>query len=384
VQLVSNRHRRPDQTRQRLANEPSPRTGASGNAKRCSSGSMSARARSALSSASISRRDADDSRQGRWCRPAASRRPLSSTSTRPSGRSRARSTTLSGYPGTRSIGPSSASAGRTWRARTPWRRGRHRHQREVTREDIDRALEVARAVSIPSSREVLHVLPRGFIVDGQEGVKDPLGMSASGSRSRRTSSRRLRPRFATCQVRPARRREDRRAGGQFAGVRRSGPVGHGTRDRRGGRRHRGRHDRPGAFPRRLPVQDGVLPVGGNNVTNDVAIGLKTSLQVAEEAQDRARQPAICRRSSATRPSACPCSAKLPAGPSAASTSAGSSSPACGRFSRCSRRDFGRRRRATAAGLVLTGGAAQLAGAAALGREILNMPVRVAGPTTWPV
>ena len=52
------------------------------------------------------------------------------------------------------------------------------HQREVTREDIARALEVARAVTIPSNREVLHVLPRGFIVDGQEGVKDPLGMSA--------------------------------------------------------------------------------------------------------------------------------------------------------------------------------------------------------------
>src|SRR5438552_17279733 len=52
------------------------------------------------------------------------------------------------------------------------------HHREVTREDINRSIEVARAVSIPSNREVLHVERRGFIVDGQEGVKDPLGMSA--------------------------------------------------------------------------------------------------------------------------------------------------------------------------------------------------------------
>ena len=51
-------------------------------------------------------------------------------------------------------------------------------RKEVSREDIERATEVARAVTIPSNREVLHVLPRGFIVDGQEGVKDPLGMSA--------------------------------------------------------------------------------------------------------------------------------------------------------------------------------------------------------------
>ena len=50
--------------------------------------------------------------------------------------------------------------------------------REVTREDIERATEVARAVTIPSNREVLHVLPRDFTVDGQEGVKDPEGMSA--------------------------------------------------------------------------------------------------------------------------------------------------------------------------------------------------------------
>ena len=50
--------------------------------------------------------------------------------------------------------------------------------REVTREDVERATEVARAVTIPSNREVLHVLPRDFTVDGQEGVKNPEGMSA--------------------------------------------------------------------------------------------------------------------------------------------------------------------------------------------------------------
>ena len=41
----------------------------------------------------------------------------------------------------------------------------------VTREDINRAIEVARAVTIPSNRDVLHVERRGFTVDGQEGVK---------------------------------------------------------------------------------------------------------------------------------------------------------------------------------------------------------------------
>ncbi|HLA65101.1 MAG TPA: cell division protein FtsA, partial [Candidatus Saccharimonadales bacterium] len=52
------------------------------------------------------------------------------------------------------------------------------HKREVSREDIARATDAAKAVQVPSNRELLHVIPRGFIVDGQDGIKDPLGMSA--------------------------------------------------------------------------------------------------------------------------------------------------------------------------------------------------------------
>ena len=46
------------------------------------------------------------------------------------------------------------------------------------REDTIRAIENARAVSIPNTREILHVVPRGYVVDGQEGVRDPIGMTA--------------------------------------------------------------------------------------------------------------------------------------------------------------------------------------------------------------
>lgn len=49
--------------------------------------------------------------------------------------------------------------------------------REVTQADMDRVMETARAVSIPSDHEVLHVIPQEFVIDGQEGVKEPLGMS---------------------------------------------------------------------------------------------------------------------------------------------------------------------------------------------------------------
>ncbi|OGH24834.1 MAG: cell division protein FtsA [Candidatus Levybacteria bacterium RIFCSPLOWO2_01_FULL_39_24] len=47
---------------------------------------------------------------------------------------------------------------------------------EITESDLARVIDAAKAVSLPSSRQILHVLPRNYAVDGQEGIKDPLGM----------------------------------------------------------------------------------------------------------------------------------------------------------------------------------------------------------------
>ncbi len=48
---------------------------------------------------------------------------------------------------------------------------------EITANDLTRVIDAARAVSLPSSREIIHVLPRNYTVDGQEGIKDPTGMT---------------------------------------------------------------------------------------------------------------------------------------------------------------------------------------------------------------
>lgn len=48
---------------------------------------------------------------------------------------------------------------------------------EITANDLTRVIDAARAVSFPSSREIIHVLPRNYTVDGQEGIKDPIGMT---------------------------------------------------------------------------------------------------------------------------------------------------------------------------------------------------------------
>lgn len=52
-----------------------------------------------------------------------------------------------------------------------------RESNEITQADIDRAVNAAKAISIPMDREVIHTIPQGFVVDGQDGIKDPRGMS---------------------------------------------------------------------------------------------------------------------------------------------------------------------------------------------------------------
>ncbi len=50
-------------------------------------------------------------------------------------------------------------------------------EKEITAFDVRRVIDAAKAVQLPTSREILHVLPRGYTVDGQEGIVDPVGMS---------------------------------------------------------------------------------------------------------------------------------------------------------------------------------------------------------------
>jgi cell division protein FtsA len=51
--------------------------------------------------------------------------------------------------------------------------------KEVTERDVEKVLDAARAVAIPMDQDVLHVLPQGFVVDDQEGIRDPIGMAGA-------------------------------------------------------------------------------------------------------------------------------------------------------------------------------------------------------------
>lgn len=54
--------------------------------------------------------------------------------------------------------------------------GISRREYGITMDDVDRALDAAHAIAVPHNQEVVHVIPRGYIVDGQSGVRDPVGM----------------------------------------------------------------------------------------------------------------------------------------------------------------------------------------------------------------
>ena len=255
------------------------------------------------------------------------------------------------------------------------------HQREVTREDVNRAIEVARAVSIPSNREVLHVERRGFTVDGQEGVKDPLGMSALRLEvethivtASATAVQNLSKCVAAAGVKIDELVVNSLASAEAVLTETEKELGVGVADIGAGTIDLA------LFQDGSPFHTRVLPVGGANVTNDVAIGLKTSLQVAEELKVRHGhlRPARGHRRRGDqrlgprrgrRPDGQPARG-LPdhRGPDARDVRA------------AAQRDPGAAGVGMLpAGIILTGGAAQLAGAAELGREVLQMPVRVAAP-----
>ena len=161
------------------------------------------------------------------------------------------------------------------------------HRREVSREDVGRATDAAKAVQVPSNRELLHVIPRGFIVDGQDGIKDPLGMSAvrlevethivAGAA---TSVQNLSKCITQANVQIDELVINSIAAAEAVLTETEKDLGVLVADIGGGTTD------IAIFADGAIYHSAVLPVGGINVTNDVAIGLRTSLDLAEEIKIR--------------------------------------------------------------------------------------------------
>ncbi|MFC1727689.1 cell division protein FtsA [Patescibacteria group bacterium] len=156
-------------------------------------------------------------------------------------------------------------------------------EKEISDEDVRRVIEAARAISLPSTREIIHVLPRFFTVDGQEGIKDPVGMSGV----RLEVETHIATGSVTAMKNLVKCVSEVGADVQslvFSGLASSESsltatekelgvvlvdIGGGVTD-------------ISIFVEGSPFYAATLPIGARNVTNDIAIGLRLSLESAEK------------------------------------------------------------------------------------------------------
>lgn len=154
---------------------------------------------------------------------------------------------------------------------------------EIAESDVERVIDAASAISIPQSREVIHVIPREYIVDGESGVKDPIGMSGV----------RLEVDTHMITASDAAMKNLRKAVKEvgidvndfvFSGLASSEAVLTATEKELGcilvdiG----GGTTSLSVFIDGAPIYSSVIPIGAKNVTNDLAIGLRVSLEAAEK------------------------------------------------------------------------------------------------------
>lgn len=154
---------------------------------------------------------------------------------------------------------------------------------EIAENDVDRAIEAASAISLPVSREVIFVLPREFVVDGESGVRDPVGMSGV----------RLEVDTHIVSAASAALKNAKKAINEvgirieemiFSGLASAEAVLTPTEKELGcvlidiG----GGTTSIAAYVDGAITYSGVIPIGAKNVTNDLAIGLRVSLEAAEK------------------------------------------------------------------------------------------------------
>ncbi|SHK72083.1 cell division protein FtsA [Marinobacter antarcticus] len=253
--------------------------------------------------------------------------------------------------------------------------------REVTQADIDRVIDAAQAVAIPADQKILHILPQEFVIDSQEGIKEPMGMSGVRLEAK--------VHLVTCAVNAAQNIEKciRRCGLEADDIileqlasshailtedeKELGvcvvDMGGGTTD-------------IAVFTGGAIRHTAVIPIAGDQVTNDIAMALRTPTQNAEEIK-------IKYACALTQLAGADETIKVP--------SVGDRAP----------RDLSRQALAEVvepryeelftlvqselrrsgfedlipAGIVITGGASTMEGVVELAEEIFHMPVRLACP-----
>lgn len=258
-----------------------------------------------------------------------------------------------------------------------------RTDKEITKADVDRVIEAAKAVAIPMDREIIHVLPQEFIVDDQAGIMEPIGMSGvrleaevhivtgavtSAQNIFKSITRAglevrdivLEPLASSYAVLSP---DEKELGVALL------DIGGGTTDIaiffEGSIRH-----------------TAVIGLGGNNVTNDIAIGLRCPVNRAEEIK-KASGNAIAAHISPDEFVRVPGVGGRGEREVSRQVLASIIEPRMEEIFQLAYREIKKTDYADmlAAGVVITGGAAGLENLAELGEQVFGMPVKVGYPTS---
>ena len=154
--------------------------------------------------------------------------------------------------------------------------------KEITPDDIERVIDQSKAVSIPPDREIIHIIPQEFVVDEQDGIKDPLGMSGIKLEvnvhivtSATTSVQNLKTCIERAGIEIERIVLNQIAASSSTLTRDEMELGVGMIDMGGGTTE------VAIFERGSLWYTSIIPIGGDNFTNDIAVGLRTPIPEAE-------------------------------------------------------------------------------------------------------
>jgi cell division protein FtsA len=253
--------------------------------------------------------------------------------------------------------------------------------REVYAHDVERVIDAAQAVAIPADQKILHILPQEYVIDSQEGIKEPLGMSGVRLEAK--------VHVVTCAVNASQNIEKciRRCGLEVEEIileqlassyavltedeRELGvclvDIGGGTTD-------------IAIFTEGAIRHTGVIPIAGDQVTNDIAMALRTPTQYAEEIKIR-YACALAQLAGADQTIKVPGVGERGARDLSRQALAEVVEPRYDELFTLVQAEIRRSgfEDVLAGGIVLTGGTAKMEGVVELAEEIFHMPVRIGAP-----
>ncbi len=254
-------------------------------------------------------------------------------------------------------------------------------EKEVTASDVDRAIDSARAVAIPADQKTLHVLPQEFVIDGQEGIKEPIGMHGVRLEAKVhmvTGAASAAQNIVKCVQRCGLEVDDvvlEQLASSYSVLTEDEKelgvclvdIGGGTTD-------------IAVFAGGAIQHTAVIPIAGDQVTNDIAVSMRTPTQYAEEIKIRY----ACALSQLANPDETievPSVGDRPPRRLARQTLAEIVEP---RYEELFSLIAEELRRSgfepmIAAGIVVTGGTSKMEGAVELAEEVFHMPVRLGVP-----